>query len=213
MSTNGKKLYIAFLVVISLIILVANVFIAIEKANDKTANITTATSSVEANNHDQDDSTEENDDESLFEDDDLDESSTSSFSEKDVEPKSTKLFKKIYIPYAAREKKCAFSGVNSYVKSSGFKYKTVKPSKKESGKITVYAKNGDYVLFSFYDCNGLDVIMSVSYYSKENDCEVSRSNYSSDNAEEYDQLSTHIIGDSEEEVDSIDEQCLFLFDN
>ena len=208
MSTNGKKLYIAFLVVISLIILVANVFIAIEKANDKTANITTATSSVEANNHDQDDSTEENDD-----DDDLDESSTSSFSEKDVEPKSTKLFKKIYIPYAAREKKCAFSGVNSYVKSSGFKYKTVKPSKKESGKITVYAKNGDYVLFSFYDCNGLDVIMSVSYYSKENDCEVSRSNYSSDNAEEYDQLSTHIIGDSEEEVDSIDEQCLFLFDN
>ncbi|MCI9537127.1 MAG: hypothetical protein HFG35_02390 [Eubacterium sp.] len=213
MSTNGKKLYIAFLVVISLIILVANVFIAIEKGNDATANDAATTNSTKTNNYDRDESTGDDGDESLFEDDDLDDSSTSSFSEEDVEPKSTKLFKKIYIPYAAREKKCAFSGVNSYVKSSGFKYKTVKPSKKESGKITVYAKNGDYVFFSFYDCNGLDVIMSVSYYSKENDCEVSRSNYSSDNAEEYDQLSTHIIGDSEEEVDSIDEQCLFLFDN
>lgn len=213
MSTNGKKLYIAFLVVISLIILVANVFIAFDKGNDEKANDTTATSSSKTNNHDQDESTEEDDDESLFEDDDLDESSTSDFSEEDMETKSTKLFRKIYIPYASREKKCVFGGVNSYVKSSGFKYKTVKPSKKESGKITVYAKNGDYVFFSFYDCNGLDVIMSVSYYSKENDCEVSRSNFSSDNAEEYDQLNTHVIGDSEEEVDSIDEQCSFLFDN
>lgn len=116
MSTNGKKLYIAFLVVISLIILVANVFIAIEKANDTTADNAAATNSGKTNNYEQDQNTDDDDD-SLFEDDDLDDSSTSSFSEEDVEPKSTKLFKKIYVPYAAREKKCVFSGVNSYVKS------------------------------------------------------------------------------------------------
>lgn len=153
--------------------------------------------------------TDASDDESSFEEDDIDDSDFEEYEE----PKSTKLFKKIYVPYATRENTSVFSAVSSYVKASGFKSKIVKPSKKEPGEITVHAKNGDSVFFSFYECNGLDMIMSVSYYSEKNNREVSRSNYSDNNDAEYDKLSTHVIGDSKEEVDSVDEQCSFLFEN
>lgn len=155
---------------------------------------------------------EEVDEEEIIVIDDTDEEPIES---EDKTPKkqsnATKLFNKIYVPYASRKNPFAFTAVEQYVKSSGFKYKSKKPSSTEVGEIKVTAKNGDYVYFVFYSANNVEVIMTVSYYQKEYDSEVSLSNYSSDNSQAYDKLSTHIIGEEDEEVDDVDDQREFLF--
>lgn len=59
--------------------------------------------------------------------------------------------------------------------------------------------------------NGIETIMTVSFYQSSNKSEVSLSNYSTDGSVKYDTYNTHIIGDSENTVNTVDEQKKFLF--
>ncbi|MCM1246466.1 MAG: hypothetical protein NC293_12565 [Roseburia sp.] len=223
MKNNLNKFYIYAVTIIVLFVVIISIIgnTTSDKQDEGSDEATTQTyseshsqaNSSDTNNSSLDSNTDTSTDDNLdSEEDDVDDSDFEESSDEEYEePKSTKLFDEIYLPYATREKPFAFSAVKSYIKASGFKSKIVKPSKKESGKITVTAKNGDSVFFAFYECNSLNLIMSVSYHSKKTDREVSLSNYSDNNAAQYDKLTTHIIGDSEEEVESVDEQCSFLF--
>lgn len=146
-------------------------------------------------------------------DNDIDEVNEESTPKPTTKPKKgTKLFEQIYVPFASREKGSAFISVKSLVEASSFKCKVTKPTNSIVGEIKVSAKNGDYVYFSFKPSNGLDVIMTVSYYLKSNNREVSLENYSSDNSFEYDKLTTHKIGKNQKEVSSIKKQRAFLFE-
>lgn len=125
--------------------------------------------------------------------------------------KGTKLFEKVYVPFASREKGKAFEVVESFVESTSFKNTIVKPSNKNLGSIKVFAKNGDYVYFTFYSANDLDVIMDVGYYQKKTKKEVCLSNYSTDNSTTYDTLTIEKNGKASKEVSSIKKQREFLF--
>lgn len=130
------------------------------------------------------------------------------------ESNSTKLFEKIYVPLANREKPFLFNNVSTFIKNEEFKYKITKPTKKETGEINVLSNNGDYVYIAFYPVPALDnieCIMTLSYYNKKSNREVSLDNYSSDNSSSYDTLKTHVIGKQAKEVSSIEEQRTFIF--
>lgn len=59
--------------------------------------------------------------------------------------------------------------------------------------------------------NGVETIMIISFYQASSNSEVSLDNYSSNGSSQYDQLSTHIIGESQKHVKSVEQQRQFLF--
>lgn len=125
-----------------------------------------------------------------------------------------KLFEKIYMPLATREKPFLFNSVSTFIKSEDFEYKITKPTKNDTGKIKVFSENGDYVNITFHpvpDLDDIECIMTISYYNKKGDKEVSLSNYSSDNAAANDILNTHAIGKAAKEVSSVEKQRKFIF--
>ncbi len=126
----------------------------------------------------------------------------------------SKLFEKIYMPLATREKPFLFKSVSTFIKNEDFEYKITKPSKNNTGKIKVFSENGDYVNITFHpvpDLDNIECIMTISYYNKKDDKEVSLSNYSSDNAASNDVLNTHTIGKTAKEVSSVEKQRKFIF--
>lgn len=125
--------------------------------------------------------------------------------------KGSRLFEKVYVPFASRKKGTSYVVVKSFAENSDFKTKITKPTNTQIGSIEVIAANGDYVYFSFYEVKDVDVIMTVSYHSKKKKREVSLENYSSDNSFEYDELTTQVIGEDSKKVSNIKKQREFLF--
>lgn len=130
---------------------------------------------------------------------------------KPAKVKGSKLFEKVYVPFASREKGCTFSKIESYIKTCGYKYKVKKPTKKDYGEIKVSASNGDYVYFCFYSTDVLDGILLVSYTQKKTNKSVQLANYSSENNYQNDILTIENLGKSPEDATSIKEQREFLF--
>lgn len=127
-------------------------------------------------------------------------------------PKISDLFTSVYLPYANREESWYFQSVKSFAKSCGYSHKITKPTKDDLGEIKISDSNGDYVYFCFMPSTIDDeIIMSVSFYQKKSNSEVSVSNYSTDSSASYDFFDIHVIGNDTEEVSSTDEQQEFLF--
>lgn len=133
--------------------------------------------------------------------------------EASVEPEkpATDFFETVYAPYANREKPFNFYEVKAFSESCGYKTEITNPSDEEVGTIIITDDNGDYVYFAFSPINGVETIMIVSFYQASSNSEVSLDNYSSDGSRQYDRLSTHVIGESEMNVKSVDQQRQFLF--
>ena len=85
------------------------------------------------------------------------------------------------------------------------------PTSETIGTIMLSDQNNDYVFFQFYTLNGIESITDVTYYQNSSNSEVSFSNYSPDRSPVYDIYQTHIIGESHEDVNGIEEQESFLF--
>lgn len=142
-------------------------------------------------------------------------------SEAESEPDTTsttkyevsELFKSVYLPYANRENTFTFNSVREFIKSTEYDAEITEPTSEDLGTITVTDKNGDSVFFAFVPINGIETIMSVSYYQVSTDSEVVFSNYSSDCSPKYDNYETHVIGETSIEVTGPDEQMSFLFSN
>lgn len=126
-------------------------------------------------------------------------------------PTVSNLFETVYLPYANRENNFVFSAVKSFVQSCGYDIEITEPTEEDFGRIQVNDTNGDYVYFSFMPINGIETIMTVSFYQSSSESEVSLSNYSTDGSVKYDTYNTHIIGGSENTVNTVDEQKKFLF--
>lgn len=124
---------------------------------------------------------------------------------------TTDLFEQIYVPYANREKSFIFNSVKSFVSTLEYKVEISEPTEEDLGEIKVIDINGDYVYFAFSPINDVQTIMIVSYYRAETGSEVSMDNYSFDGSPLYDNFTTHILGESNIEVSSTDEQRNFLF--
>lgn len=138
---------------------------------------------------------------------------TSTVAESTTAPEklSTDFFDNVYAPYANRKKPFIFEGVKTFSESCGYKTEITNPSDEDTGEIKIFDDNGDYVYFSFSPINGIETIMTVSFYQASSNSEVSLSNYSSDGSSEYDEFSAHIIGESKTKVKSVDQQRKFLF--
>ena len=121
------------------------------------------------------------------------------------------LFESVYVPYAKAEMRTSFSDVTSFLENGRYDYSVQNPSPDVIGEITV-RDGDDYVYFSFLErSSNFYTIMTVSYYQASSNSEVSLSNYSPYGDHKYDTLNTHKIGNSVEEVATVDEQRLFLF--
>lgn len=125
----------------------------------------------------------------------------------------TDLFESIYAPYANREKSFIFNDVKAFIQTTDYEQEIIEPTANDLGTIKLIDENGDYVYFAFNVVNGIETIMSVSYYHNSTNSEVSLSNYSTDGSPAYDTFSTHVLGESETEVYGLDEQKNFLFNN
>ena len=125
----------------------------------------------------------------------------------------TDLFESIYAPYANREKSFIFNDVKEFIQTTDYEQEITEPTANDLGTIKLLDENGDYVFFAFNPVNGIEIIMSVSYYHDSTNSEVSLSNYSTDGSPKYDTFSTHVLGESETKVYDLEEQKNFLFSN
>lgn len=123
------------------------------------------------------------------------------------------LFDAIYAPFATRTINPTYNQVINYLSGSNYEYDAKSPSESATKDITVHSKdNEDYVYFAFYDrSSGSSTIMIVSYFQAATRTEVSLSNYSTDGSYSYDQLKTHVLGESNQNIDSVEAQRFFLF--
>lgn len=125
----------------------------------------------------------------------------------------TKLFETVYFPYANRDNSFAFNSVKTYVESTDYDAEIIEPTSDEVGMITVSEENGDNVFFSFSPINGVETIMTVSYFCSDKQTEVSLSNYSTNGSPQYDCFEVHVLGQNANEVKNVNEQRIFLFQN
>ena len=123
----------------------------------------------------------------------------------------TSLFEDIYVPYASRKKDFSFNSIKNFSKECGYEYTVTEPTEEDFGEVKII--DGDnYVYFAFLpNSDGIDSAYIVNYYQAETKTEVSFEIFSTDFSPEYDHLTTHILGNSKEDVKSIDEQRNFLF--
>lgn len=125
--------------------------------------------------------------------------------------KATDLFENVYAKYANREMPFAYTAVKEFAQSSKYKAEIVEPSSDTLGTIKLYDSNGDYVYFGFNASNGVQTVMTVSFYKASSKTEVSMSNYSSDGNKQYDKFKSHVIGKGAIDVSGVDEQRTILF--
>ena len=126
----------------------------------------------------------------------------------------TLLFDNIYAPFATRTSALDFATILHHVEESGNEYTVTEADENTIAQIEVFdsSDSGDIVLFAFLpDETGQELIMSVSFLRQYANREVSLSNYSPDRAEEYDKLSTHVIGEAATTATDIHSQKAFLF--
>ncbi len=129
------------------------------------------------------------------------------------ELETSDLFKEVYLPYATRENPFMFEAVKTFAQSlNSYTVEITDPTQEDIGSIKIADGNEDYVYFSFSpNSSGIEMIMTLSYHQAATNSEVSLSNLSTDCSPEYDTFHTHILGETELQVDSPDEQKTFLF--
>lgn len=123
------------------------------------------------------------------------------------------LFREVYLPYATRENPFMFEAVKTFAQSlNSYTVEITDPTQEDIGSIKIADGNEDYVYFSFSpNSSGIEMIMTLSYHQAATNSEVSLSNLSTECSPEYDTFHTHILGETELQVDSPDEQKTFLF--
>lgn len=125
---------------------------------------------------------------------------------------ATALFNDVYLPFVQREMGHTFDGASIAAQNCGFPYEI-----KQDGMsgITIYAdesRDGDTVWLGFLpNEDDIEMAYCVSYYAKAQNAEVSWNNLSTDGSAEYDFLNTHVLGELENKVDSVEDQAAFLF--
>lgn len=125
---------------------------------------------------------------------------------------TTDLFENIYVPYANREMPSTFVMVEEFAKESGYEVNIVEPTDEIVGSIKLFDENGDYVYFSSKEVDDIEVIWKVSFYRAITNSEVNMTDYSSGKSISYNaEYNTHIIGESYQKVNGVDEQREFLF--
>ncbi len=129
------------------------------------------------------------------------------------ELETSDLFREVYLPYATRENPFMFEAVKTFAQSlNSYTVEITDPTQEDIGSIKIADGNEDYVYFSFSpNSSGIEMIMTLSYHQAATNSEVSLSNLSTDCSPEYDTFHTHILGETELQVDSPDEQKTFLF--
>lgn len=129
------------------------------------------------------------------------------------ESKISDLFKFVYLPYAKREKSFDYDAVKNFAESckSIYNVEIHDPTADDGGSIKLTDDKNNYVYFAFSPVFGVNLIMMVNYYQDSTNSEVTLSNYSFDGSPQYDQFTTHIIGENQIHVDSSEEQQNFLF--
>lgn len=129
------------------------------------------------------------------------------------ELETSDLFKEVYLPYATRENPFMFEAVKTFAQSlNSYTVEITDPTQEDIGSIKIADGNEDYVYFSFSpNSSGIEMIMTLSYHQAATNSEVSLSNLSTYCSPEYDTFHTHILGETELQVDSPDEQKTFLF--
>lgn len=121
----------------------------------------------------------------------------------------TALFTDIYLPYAKREKPFIFDGVKTFAQNTTDYSTEINEPASGICSIKFTAENGDYVYFSFSPTtNDVYAITTLNYYQAATDSEVLFHNYSPDCNGAF---QTHVIGESNKNVDGPDEQQSFLF--
>lgn len=130
---------------------------------------------------------------------------------------STSLFEKVYAPLARRNVSHTYDDVVAYVDARGFEYTATEPVLfgDTIGEIRVEdGACGDYVYIAFLNrSNWKDEISVLSFYHENSNSEVTFTNLSDDGNLFYDELTTHIIGESDSNVLTVREQRDFLFKN
>ncbi len=129
------------------------------------------------------------------------------------ELETSDLFNEVYLPYATRENPFMFEAVKTFAQNlNSYTVEITDPTQEDMGSIKIADGNEDYVYFSFSpNSSGIEMIMTLSYHQAATNSEVSLSNLSTDCSPEYDTFHTHILGETELQVDSPDEQKTFLF--
>jgi len=123
----------------------------------------------------------------------------------------TDLFETVYVPYAQKEKPFIFNGVKTFAENCGYEFEITEPTEEAIGEIKI-KNDDDYVYIAFLpNSDNLELISIVSYFHTASNSEVSLSNYSTNREAQYDQLTTHVLGESNVNVDSVDAQREFLF--
>lgn len=118
------------------------------------------------------------------------------------------LFANIYYPLVTREVSHDKVLVLEFLETQPYKFEETDGY--DGLKILNSSDNLDYVHIAFSPERKSSSIMSLSYYLNEKDIEVSFSNSSSDGDSSYDKLFTHIVGESQKDVENINEQIDFL---
>lgn len=120
------------------------------------------------------------------------------------------LFSEIYYKIANKEIASSKNSIMEYLKANNFMLE----ENSELNSILVKDKNNDnsevYIRFDELEGTEIDSLMSISYNSYEKKSEVSFSNLSPKRESQYDKLSTHILGESSENADSLEDQINFL---
>lgn len=128
------------------------------------------------------------------------------------EIKGNDLFNKVYYKIANRDQAHEKDAIINYLEANEF----IIEEDKELNSLMVKddtKENEDYVYIRFdekEDDSSIELVSSVSYVLEEEELEVLFTNYSPNKNVEYDKLLTHKIGESNKEVNSIDEQIIFL---
>lgn len=118
------------------------------------------------------------------------------------------LFETVYLPYVKRENAFDFNSVKAFVQSTSYTTEITEPTEEKIGQIKVLDENGNYVYFAFVPDDGVEVILTLTYFQVSSNSEVSFDNYGSP---EYDSYFTHVIGSDEESVSDVETQIKFLF--
>ena len=104
-----------------------------------------------------------------------------------------------------------FNGVKTFAENCGYEFEITEPTEEAIGEIKI-KNDDDYVYIAFLpNSDNLELISIVSYFHTASNSEVSLSNYSTNREAQYDQLTTHVLGESNVNVDSVDAQREFLF--
>ncbi len=118
------------------------------------------------------------------------------------------LFETVYLPYVKRENAFDFNSVKAFVQSTSYTTEITEPTEEKIGQIKVLDENGDYAYFAFAPDDGVEVILTLTYFQSASNSEVSFDNYGSP---EYDSYFTHVIGSDEKSVSDVETQIKFLF--